>query len=225
LPIDEGMQNPTGIAVSKEEEQFLRSAFRRFALPYVLVVAAVAWIASTVMSNDAPSGSPREMSSLLEKVTALEKSVAALEGRIAKVDGEIEKAGTRVARSRAASPSPLLRRTTPPRSRRRCATPRAASPISSGAAPRTPAPPTASTRSRRGCSGSRAPRVPRPRPLRARPRPHRPHPRPPHRLRRPLRSIARAAGISEPRLHDPIASVALGAAGPQARAPRRSRTP
>ena len=96
MPIHEGMQNPSGIAVTKEEEQFLRSAFRRFALPYVIVVAAVAWIASTVMSNDAPSGSPREMSSLLEKVTALEKSVAVLEGQIAKVDGELERAGTRV---------------------------------------------------------------------------------------------------------------------------------
>jgi polyhydroxyalkanoate synthesis regulator phasin len=96
LPIHEGMQNPTGIAVSKEEEQFLRSAFRRFALPYVLIVAAVAWIASTMMWNEAPSGSPKEMSSLAAKVAALEKSVAAMEGRIAKVDGELERAGTRV---------------------------------------------------------------------------------------------------------------------------------
>ena len=96
MPIHEGMQNPSGIAVSKEEEKFLRSAFRRFALPYVVVIAVVAWIASTVMSNDAPSGSPREMSSLVEKVASLEKSVAALEGRIAKVDSELERAGTRV---------------------------------------------------------------------------------------------------------------------------------
>ena len=90
------MQNPSGIAVSKEEEQFLRSAFRRFALPYVAVIAVVAWIASTLVSNDSPSGSPREMSSLLGKVAALEKSVAALEGRIAKVDGDLARAGTRV---------------------------------------------------------------------------------------------------------------------------------
>ena len=90
------MQNPSGIAVSKEEEQFLRRAFRRFALPYVLIVAGVAWIASTVATNEAPSGSPQDMSVVLEKVTALEKSVAALEGRIAKVDGEVARAGSRV---------------------------------------------------------------------------------------------------------------------------------
>ena len=90
------MQNPSGIDVSKEEEQFLRRAFRRVALPYVLVVAAVAWIATTVASTDAPSGSSPAMSSLLEKVDGLEKSVAALEARIAKVDGELARAGSRV---------------------------------------------------------------------------------------------------------------------------------
>jgi hypothetical protein len=95
LPIDEGMQNPTGIAVSKEEEQFLRSAFRRFALPYVLIVAAVAWIASTVLSKDAP-GAPEDVSSLRDQVAALETSVAALDAKIAKVDRELDKAGTRV---------------------------------------------------------------------------------------------------------------------------------
>jgi len=104
------MQNPSGISVSKEEEQFLRRAFRRFALPYVLVVAVVAWVASTVLSNEAPGGSPAEMSSLHDKVAALEESVAALESRIAKVDGEVEKAGTRVgaleSRKPASAPEP-----------------------------------------------------------------------------------------------------------------------
>jgi len=90
------MQNPSGIDVSKEEEQFLRRAFRRFALPYVLVVAAVAWIATTVAATDAPSGSSPAMSSLLDKVDGLENSVAALEARIAKVDGELARAGSRV---------------------------------------------------------------------------------------------------------------------------------
>ena len=90
------MQNPSGISVSKEEEKFLRHAFRRFALPYVLVVAVVAWVASTVMAKDAPAGSPADVSSLHEQLAALEKSVAALETRVAKVDGELAKAGTRV---------------------------------------------------------------------------------------------------------------------------------
>jgi predicted RNase H-like nuclease (RuvC/YqgF family) len=103
------MQNPSGLAVSKEEEKFLRSAFRRFALPYVVVIAVVAWIVSTVASSDAPTGSPKEMSSLLEKVAALEKSVGALEGRIAKVDGELARAGTRVGalEKSKASPAPV----------------------------------------------------------------------------------------------------------------------
>ena len=96
MPIHEIMQNPSGIDVSKEEEQFLRRAFRRFALPYVLVVAAVAWIASTVAASDAPSGSSQEMSSLLDKIAGLEKSVAVLDARIAKVDGELARAGSRV---------------------------------------------------------------------------------------------------------------------------------
>jgi predicted RNase H-like nuclease (RuvC/YqgF family) len=92
----EVMQNASGIDVSKEEEQFLRKAFRRFALPYVLVVALVAVVASTVLSNEAPAGSPQDVSALREKITALEQSVAALETQLAKVDGELAKAGTRV---------------------------------------------------------------------------------------------------------------------------------
>jgi predicted RNase H-like nuclease (RuvC/YqgF family) len=92
----EAMQNPNGISVSKEEEQFLRQAFRRFALPYVLVFAAVAWITTNAMSKEAPSGSSEDVSSLREQVAKLEKSVAALEGRLGKIDGELERAGSRV---------------------------------------------------------------------------------------------------------------------------------
>ncbi len=90
------MQNARGIAVSKEEEQFLRNAFRRFALPYVLVFAAVAWITSTAMSNDAPTGPPEDLSSLREKVAGLEQSIASLEQRLEKVGAELERAGSRV---------------------------------------------------------------------------------------------------------------------------------
>src|SRR2546426_8088509 len=90
------MQNARGIDVSKEEEQYLRSAFRRFALPYVVVFAAVAWATTTVMSSDAPTGSAEEIASLREKVATLEQSIAALEGRVAKVGSELERAGARV---------------------------------------------------------------------------------------------------------------------------------
>ena len=88
-----------GIDVSKEEEQYLRRAFRRFALPYVLVFAfaAVAWATTFAMSKDGPTpGSPAEISALRDKVTALEQSIAALEGRVGKVGSEVERARSRV---------------------------------------------------------------------------------------------------------------------------------
>src|SRR5262245_25869415 len=89
-------QNPQGIDVSKEEERYLRSAFRRFALPYVIVFAVLAWATTTVMSKDSPAAAGEDMSSVREKVVALEQSIAALEGRITKMDSELQRAGTRV---------------------------------------------------------------------------------------------------------------------------------
>lgn len=89
-------QNSRGIEVSKEEERYLRSAFRRFAVPYVFVFAVLAWATTTVMSKEAPSGSGAELSSLRESVVALEQSVAALEQRMDQVGAEVEKAGSRV---------------------------------------------------------------------------------------------------------------------------------
>jgi predicted RNase H-like nuclease (RuvC/YqgF family) len=66
----------------------------------------VAWIASTMMmAGDAPVGSPREMSSLLAKVTALEKTVVSLEERIAKVGSDLERAGARVGALESRKPS------------------------------------------------------------------------------------------------------------------------
>ena len=89
-------QNPSGIDVSKEEEKYLRSAFRRFALPYVVGFALVAWATTTLMTKDVPTGSVEDVSSLREKVASLEQSVAALEGRLQKMGGDLERAGTRV---------------------------------------------------------------------------------------------------------------------------------
>jgi hypothetical protein len=88
--------NAAGIDVSKEEERYLRRAFRRFAVPYVFVFAVLAWATMTVMSKDAPAGSPAEVSSLRESVAALEKSVAALQARVDKVGSDVERAGTRM---------------------------------------------------------------------------------------------------------------------------------
>jgi hypothetical protein len=91
-------QNSRGIDVSKEEEQYLRSAFRRFALPYVFVFAVMAWATTTVMSKDAPAGSGEEVSSLRDKV-------AALEGRMEKVGTELQRAGSRVGALETRKPS------------------------------------------------------------------------------------------------------------------------
>jgi hypothetical protein len=88
--------NSAGIDVSKEEEKYLRRAFRRFALPYVIGFAMVAWATTMLVAKDAPTGSGAELSSLQEKVTTLETSIAALEGRVAKMGGDLERAGTRV---------------------------------------------------------------------------------------------------------------------------------
>jgi hypothetical protein len=99
-------QNSRGIDVSKEEEQYLRSAFRRFAVPYLFVCAVMAWATTTVMAKDAPAGSGEEMSSLREKVAAVEQSVAALEGRVEKVGTELEHAGSRVGALEKRKPSP-----------------------------------------------------------------------------------------------------------------------
>ncbi len=98
-------QKSRGIDVSKEEEQYLRSAFRRFALPYLIVFAVMAWATTTVVSKDAPAGSGEEMSSLREKIAGLEQSVATLEGRMKQVGTEIERAGSRVGALEKRNPS------------------------------------------------------------------------------------------------------------------------
>ncbi len=89
-------RNTPGIDVSKEEERYLRRAFRRFALPYVLVFGAVAWVAATAVSSDGPTGSPKEMSELHDGLSAQKQAIAALEARVEQVGGELEKAGRRM---------------------------------------------------------------------------------------------------------------------------------
>jgi hypothetical protein len=86
-----------GIDVSKEEEQYLRSAFRRFALPYVLLFAGVAWATTSWLSNDPPApGSSAEVAALRDQVAALEQTVAKLDARLSKVGTDVERAGSRV---------------------------------------------------------------------------------------------------------------------------------
>ena len=98
-------QTAAGIDVSKEEEKYLRSAFRRFALPYVIAFALVAWATTTLVSKDVPIGSAEEVSSLREKIASLEQSVASLETRVQKVGSEVERAGSRVGALESRKPS------------------------------------------------------------------------------------------------------------------------
>ena len=98
-------QNTPGIDVSKEEERYLRRAFRRFALPYVLIFGAVAWVATTAISSDGPTGSPEDVSELREELSALKQSIAALEGRVGQVGSEVEKTGRRIGALESQKPS------------------------------------------------------------------------------------------------------------------------
>ncbi len=89
-------KNHHGIDVSEAEERFLRRAFRRFALPYLLAFAVVAWGLASLL---APGGgaSPAEVSELREQVDALRESIAGIEGRFAALDSAVAKARERVA--------------------------------------------------------------------------------------------------------------------------------
>ena len=89
-------KSSNGIDVSREEERYLRRAFRRFAVPYVFVFAVLAWATTAVMSKNAPAGSPKELSSLRESVAALEQSVVALKTKMDTMGAELERAGSRV---------------------------------------------------------------------------------------------------------------------------------
>jgi septal ring factor EnvC (AmiA/AmiB activator) len=89
-------KNPNGIDVSEAEQRFLRRAFRRFALPYLLAFAVVAW---GIGSWLAPEGaaSPEQVSELQKELAALRETVAGIEGRFAAVDEALAKARERVA--------------------------------------------------------------------------------------------------------------------------------
>jgi polyhydroxyalkanoate synthesis regulator phasin len=90
-------QNAQGIHVSAEEERYLRTAFRRFALPYVIAFAVLAWVASMFAGSDSGGASTETVSALEEEVADLRETVASLEERLGAVGAGLEKAGGRVA--------------------------------------------------------------------------------------------------------------------------------
>lgn len=90
-------KNAKGIDVSAEEERFLRSAFRRFALPYVIGLAVIAGLVSMLGGSDGEGTSAEDVAALQAEVATLQASVATLEEQLASVGADVTKAGSRVA--------------------------------------------------------------------------------------------------------------------------------
>ena len=122
-----------GIDVSSEEERYLRRAFHRFALPYLLGIAVVVWAAASLWSGGGTGASPEAVTELHDEVAALRESVADLEGRLAAADAGMATIGKRLAaHERAPRPG------TPARSSATCARPAAASTVSRSRSPSRP---------------------------------------------------------------------------------------
>ncbi len=90
-------KNAQGIDVSAEEERFLRGAFRRFALPYVIGFAVIAGVAAMLGGSDGEGASPEVVAALQVEVETLEEKVARLETQLTSLGVEVSRAGERVA--------------------------------------------------------------------------------------------------------------------------------
>jgi hypothetical protein len=70
-----------GLDVSAEEERYLRGAFRRFAVPYLIVTLAMAGVAVAVVSlgSGDPGGRPSdELESMVAEAASLREAIAAV---------------------------------------------------------------------------------------------------------------------------------------------------
>jgi hypothetical protein len=68
-----------GLDVSAEEERYLRGAFRRFAVPYLvatLAMAGVAVAAVSLTSDDPTDGGSEELESLVAEAASLREAIA-----------------------------------------------------------------------------------------------------------------------------------------------------
>lgn len=74
-----------GLDVSAEEERYLRRTFRRFALPYVVLLMAFAWW----VSSGAPAGDE------LEALDAVQAQLVELRASLQTLDGELAEARER----------------------------------------------------------------------------------------------------------------------------------
>lgn len=91
LPIRGGMPQTgaSDLDVSTEEERYLRGAFRRFALPYLIAVAVFAAFGGWAASRGAGAASA--------ELEDLHSRIAGLSERLEAVGGEVATAGRRVA--------------------------------------------------------------------------------------------------------------------------------
>lgn len=77
---------PRSLDVSKEEERFLRRAFRRFALPYLALVAVLA--AAAGWTGSSATGTPDP--ALRADLEALRTRLEALSGRVGALGAELD---------------------------------------------------------------------------------------------------------------------------------------
>jgi hypothetical protein len=87
-----------GIDVSREEEKYLRRAFRRFALPYLIGLAALTWAVTTAASRGgvAPGESSAELAMANDKLSRIEQSLIELDSRVSKMGTDVDRAGKRM---------------------------------------------------------------------------------------------------------------------------------
>ncbi|MGH0030070.1 MAG: hypothetical protein ACQGVC_09795 [Myxococcota bacterium] len=101
--------NEAGLDVSKEEERYLRRTFRRFALPYLVVIAVTVGVLGWAAAKpDAPSASGSdELQSLVAEAASLREAIAGLREEVAAeaaaADERMGELEGRVARLRKAS--------------------------------------------------------------------------------------------------------------------------
>jgi acyl carrier protein phosphodiesterase len=70
------------IEVSREEERYLRSAFRRFALPYLAGIALVAGLFGALLGGDGSGVDPAELAAVQEKNASLRADLGAVVERL-----------------------------------------------------------------------------------------------------------------------------------------------
>jgi hypothetical protein len=94
------------IEVSREEERYLRGAFRRFALPYLAVTALVAGLLGALLGGGGPDTDPSELAAVQEESASLRADLTAVVGRLdSELGGAIERMGALERKAEASEPA------------------------------------------------------------------------------------------------------------------------